>query len=106
MMNEPTKITTDHLCRTAIIYVRQSTSGQVEQNRESTERQYQLVDRAVELGWPRAQVKVFDEDLGVSGAGLVERAGFARMTAEVALRQVGVVLGLEVSRLARNDVGS
>ncbi len=103
MMNEPTKITADHLCRSAIIYVRQSTSGQVEQNRESTDRQYQLVDRAVELGWPRAQVKVFDEDLGVSGAGLVERTGFARMTAEVALRQVGLVLGLEVSRLARNN---
>ena len=102
-MNEPTKITTDHLCRTAIIYVRQSTSGQVEQNRESTERQYQLVNRAVELGWPRAQVKVFDEDLGVSGAGLTDRAGFARMTADVALRQVGIVLGLEVSRLARNN---
>lgn len=103
MMNEPTKITTDHLCRSAIIYVRQSTSGQVEKNRESTDRQYQLVDRAIELGWPRAQVKVFDEDLGVSGAGLVERAGFARMTADVALRQVGLVLGLEVSRLARNN---
>jgi DNA invertase Pin-like site-specific DNA recombinase len=102
-MNEPSKITADHLHRSAIIYVRQSTSGQVEQNRESTERQYRLADRAVELGWPLAQVKVFDEDLGVSGAGLVERAGFARMTAEVALRQVGLVLGLEVSRLARNN---
>lgn len=102
-MNEPAKITADHLHRSAIIYVRQSTSGQVEQNRESTERQYRLADRAVELGWPLAQVKVFDEDLGVSGAGLVERAGFARMTAEVALRQVGLVLGLEVSRLARNN---
>lgn len=102
-MNEPAKITNDHLRRNAIIYVRQSTSGQVEQNRESTERQYRLADHAVALGWPRAQVKVFDEDLGVSGAGLAERADFARMTAEVALRRVGIVLGLEVSRLARNN---
>lgn len=102
-MNEPVKITADHLRRSAVIYVRQSTSGQVEHNRESTERQYRLAERAAELGWPRAQVKVIDEDLGVSGAGLAERAGFARMTAEVALRQVGVVLGLEVSRLARNN---
>lgn len=102
-MNEPAQITTDHLRRSAIIYVRQSTSGQVEHNRESTERQYRLADRAVALGWPRAQVNVFDEDLGVSGAGLADRAGFARMITDVALRRVGIVLGLEVSRLARNN---
>ncbi len=69
----------------------------------STARQYHLAERAVELGWPRAQVKVLDEDLGISGSGLTDRAGFARMIAEVALGQIGIVLGLEVSRLARNN---
>src|ERR1700694_3615636 len=102
-MSEPTKITTDHLRRCAVVYVRQSSSTQVENNRESTARQYHLAERAVELGWPRAQVKVLDEDLGISGSGLTDRAGFARMIAEVALGQIGIVLGLEVSRLARNN---
>jgi DNA invertase Pin-like site-specific DNA recombinase len=102
-MNELSKITTDHLRRCAVVYVRQSSSTQVEHNRESTARQYQLAEHAVQLGWPRESVKVFDEDLGVSGSGLVERAGFARMTAQVALGEVGIVLGLEVSRLARNN---
>ena len=102
-MNEMSKITTDHLRRNAVVYVRQSSASQVEHNRESTQRQYRLADRAVELGWPREQVKVVDEDLGVSGSGLADRSGFARMTAEVALGHVGLVLGLEVSRLARNN---
>src|SRR5271168_2515107 len=102
-MSELTKITTDHLRRCAVVYVRQSSSTQVENNRESTARQYHLAERAVELGWPRAQVKVLDEDLGISGSGLTDRAGFARMIAEVALGQIGIVLGLEVSRLARNN---
>ena len=102
-MSEQTKITTDHLRRCAVVYVRQSSSTQVENNRESTARQYHLAERAVELGWPRAQVKVFDEDLGISGSGLTDRAGFARMIAEVALGLIGIVLGLEVSRLARNN---
>jgi DNA invertase Pin-like site-specific DNA recombinase len=102
-MSEHTKITTDHLRRCAVVYVRQSSSTQVENNRESTARQYHLAERAVELGWPRAQVKVVDEDLGISGSGLTDRAGFARMIAEVALGQIGIVLGLEVSRLARNN---
>ena len=97
------KITTDHLRRCAVVYVRQSSSTQVENNRESTARQYHLAERAVELGWPREQVKILDEDLGISGSGLTDRAGFARMIAEVALGQVGIVLGLEVSRLARNN---
>jgi DNA invertase Pin-like site-specific DNA recombinase len=82
--------------------VRQSTTAQVEYNRESTERQYRLAERAAELGWPREQIKVLDQDLGISGSGLTERAGFTHMTAEVALGHVGIVLGLEVSRLARN----
>jgi DNA invertase Pin-like site-specific DNA recombinase/predicted DNA-binding transcriptional regulator AlpA len=102
-MSENSKITTDHLRRCAVVYVRQSSSTQVENNRESTARQYHLAERAVELGWPRAQVKVLDEDLGISGSGLTDRAGFARMIAEVALGQIGIVLGLEVSRLARNN---
>jgi DNA invertase Pin-like site-specific DNA recombinase len=102
-MSELSKITSDHLRRRAAVYVRQSSNTQVEHNRESTARQYQLAERAVELGWPREHVKVFDEDLGVSGSGLAERSGFARMTADVALGEVGIVLGLEVSRLARNN---
>lgn len=102
-MSELTKITSDHLRRRAVVYVRQSSTTQVERNRESTARQYQLAERAATLGWARDQVTVIDEDLGVSGSGLAERTGFARMTAEVALGHVGIVLGLEVSRLARNN---
>lgn len=102
-MSDRTKITASHLSRSACVYVRQSTTAQVENNRESTERQYRLMERAVELGWPRGEVQVVDEDLGVSGAGLADRSGFAQMTAQVALGRVGIVLGLEVSRLARNN---
>ena len=76
---------------------------QVERNSESTDRQYALVERAVELGWPRRAVEVIDEDLGLSGSGAAERGGFARLTADVALGRVGIVFGLEVSRLARNN---
>ena len=97
------KISPAHLRRHACVYVRQSTSAQVEHNRESTELQYRLVERAVSLGWQREQVTVIDEDLGVSGGGLVERTGFARLISDVALGHVGIVLGLEVSRLARNN---
>jgi DNA invertase Pin-like site-specific DNA recombinase len=102
-MNELSKITAEHLHRCAIVYVRQSSTTQVEHNRESTARQYALAERAATLGWRRDQIRVIDEDLGISGSGLAERTGFARMTAEVALGQVGIVLGLEVSRLARNN---
>jgi DNA invertase Pin-like site-specific DNA recombinase len=102
-MNELTKIGTSHLSRAAYIYLRQSTPAQVEHNRESTERQYALATRATALGWSQQQVVIIDEDLGVSGSGVVERNGFARLTAEVALGHVGIVLGLEVSRLARNN---
>lgn len=102
-MNETSKITMDHLRRCAIVYVRQSSAAQVEHNRESTQRQYGLVERAVELGWKRETVRVIDEDLGVSGSGLAERSGFALLTSQVALGQAGLVLGLEVSRLARNN---
>jgi DNA invertase Pin-like site-specific DNA recombinase len=102
-MSDNSKVTAAHLRRRACVYVRQSTSAQVEHNRESTERQYRLVERAVALGWQREQVIIIDEDLGVSGGGLVDRAGFARMTSDVALGYIGIVLGLEVSRLARNN---
>jgi DNA invertase Pin-like site-specific DNA recombinase len=102
-MSDNSKVTAAHLRRRALVYVRQSTTSQVEYNRESTERQYRLVERAAELGWPREQIKVLDQDLGISGSGLTERAGFTHMTAEVALGHVGIVLGLEVSRLARNN---
>lgn len=98
-----TKISSSHLRRRAFVYVRQSTTAQVEHNRESTARQYQLVERAIALGWQREQVNVVDRDLGISGSGLAERSGFTQMTAEVALGHVGLVLGLEVSRLARNN---
>lgn len=103
MSEAAAKITAEHLRRRAIIYVRQSTAAQIEHHRESTARQYQLAERAVELGWHREDVTVLDEDLGISGSGLAERTGFARLTAEVALGRVGMVLGLEVSRLARNN---
>ena len=102
-MNELEKITAGHLARQAIVYLRQSSAAQVEHNRKSTERQYALANKARELGWPNERVLVIDEDLGLSGSGAVARSGFARLTAEVALARVGLVLGLEVSRLARNN---
>jgi DNA invertase Pin-like site-specific DNA recombinase len=102
-MTDLSKIKPAHTQRGAFVYVRQSTAAQVEHNRESTERQYALVDRAVELGWQREQVSVVDEDLGLSGSSTDKRSGFARLIAAVALRLAGIVLGLEVSRLARNN---
>ena len=102
-MNDAQKITASHLARIAIVYLRQSSAAQVEHNRESTERQYALTLKAGELGWPTDRIVVIDEDLGLSGSGAVARSGFARLTAEVALGHVGLVLGLEVSRLARNN---
>jgi DNA invertase Pin-like site-specific DNA recombinase len=102
-MSARSKLTASHLRRFALVYVRQSTQAQTERNTESTERQYALVARATELGFAREQVEVIDEDLGVSGSGETERSGFARLAAEVALGHAGLVLGLEVSRLARNN---
>ncbi|MER9560307.1 recombinase family protein, partial [Mesorhizobium sp. M0323] len=102
-MTEHSKITAGHLARLAVVYLRQSSASQVENNRESTARQYALSGRARELGWPAERVVVIDEDLGLSGSGSVVRAGFTRLTSEVALTRVGIVLGLEVSRLARNN---
>jgi DNA invertase Pin-like site-specific DNA recombinase len=102
-MTDPSKIKPTHTQRAACVYVRQSTPGQVEHNRESTARQYALADRAAQLGWPKEQVVIIDEDLGLSGSTTDKRSGFARLTSEVALAHVGIVLGLEVSRLARNN---
>ncbi len=102
-MTEHGKVTAGHLARQAIVYLRQSSPAQVEYNRESTDRQYALALKARELGWPDDRIVIIDEDLGLSGSGTVVRSGFARLTAEVALGHVGIVLGLEVSRLARNN---
>jgi DNA invertase Pin-like site-specific DNA recombinase len=86
----------------AVVYVRQSTPQQVSDNTESTQRQYALARRAVELGWPADRVLVIDEDQGRSGATAEGRFGFQRLLAEVGLDHVGVILGLEMSRLARS----
>ncbi|MER9477664.1 recombinase family protein [Mesorhizobium sp. M0520] len=102
-MAEYSKVAAGHQARPAIVYLRQSSASQVENNRVSTERQYALAERARELGWPDERVLVIDKDLGLSGSGSVMRAGFARLTSEVALARVGIELGLEVSRLARNN---
>jgi excisionase family DNA binding protein len=102
-MTDNSKVTPAHLRRTAFVYVRQSTTTQVEHHRESTERQYALLDKACALGWPREQVSIIDDDLGLSGSSVTARSGFARMTAEVAMARAGIILGLEVSRLARNN---
>lgn len=97
------KIKTTHLNRCAYVYVRQSTASQVQHNRESTDRQYKLADRAVLLGWPQPQIRIIDEDLARSGSTSVDRNGFATMTTEVALGHVGLILSIEVSRVARNN---
>src|SRR5258705_7992050 len=102
-MSESGKITSSHLSRAAVIYVRQSTLAQVERNTESTARQYDLVHRAQQLGWPREAIRVVDGDLGISGSVTGQRAGFEGMIAEVALGQVGIILALEASRLARDN---
>lgn len=96
-------VTAHHLSRHACLYVRQSTLQQVLENTESTSRQYALRERARALGWPDDRIVVIDQDLGHSGASAVDRLGFQRLVAEVGLGHVGLVLGLEVSRLARNS---
>lgn len=102
-MTDTAKIKPTHIQRAAVVYVRQSTTSQVEHHRESTARQYALAERAQQLGWTNEQVILIDEDLGLSGASVAKRTGFTRLTSEVALGRVGIVLGLEVSRLARNN---
>ena len=97
------KVTASHLARTAFLYVRQSTVRQVLTNTESTVRQYALRQRAVALGWSTDQIVTIDCDQGHSGASATDREGFQRLVAEVGMGRAGIVLGLEVSRLARNN---
>src|SRR5438552_14147048 len=97
------KVQASHLKRNAYLYIRQSTIRQVLENTESTKRQYALRQRAVALGWAVEQIVVIDSDLGQSGASAADREGFQRLVAEVGMGKAGIVLGLEVSRLARNS---
>jgi DNA invertase Pin-like site-specific DNA recombinase len=96
------KLSAEHLKRTAYLYIRQSTLRQVFENTESTQRQYALRQRAIVLGWPAERIEVIDCDQGHSGASTAEREGFQQLVAEVSLGKAGLVMGLEVSRLARN----
>ena len=97
------KLTLRHFERLAVVYVRQSTMQQVLDHQESTRLQYGLVQRAMALGWSEARVLVIDEDLGQSGTTAEGRQGFQRLVAEVGLDHVGLVLGVEMSRLARSS---
>jgi len=96
------KIQRHHRDRWAVVYVRQSTLQQVARHQESTRLQYGLVERALSLGWSRAQALVIDDDLGKSGATAEGRLGFQRLVTAVSLEQVGIILGIEMSRLARS----
>ena len=102
-MSQTTTVTADHLRRLAFLYVRQSSLQQVQDHQESTARQYALKRRALALGWAAERVVVIDDDLGLSAASAAERTGFQRIVADVGLGRVGMVMGLEVSRLARNS---
>ena len=106
-MNAPTpshhKVRAEHLKRDAYLYVRQSSMRQVLENTESTKRQYQLRERALALGWISEQIRVIDCDQGLSGASDTRRDGFQQLVSEVSLGNAGLVMGLEVSRLARNN---
>jgi DNA invertase Pin-like site-specific DNA recombinase len=97
------KVTASHLKREAFLYVRQSTLKQVLENKESTQRQYALRDRAAALGWDQERIRTLDNDLGLSGASTIDREGFKTLVSEVGLGHAGIVMGLEVSRLARNS---
>jgi DNA invertase Pin-like site-specific DNA recombinase len=103
MPNAHQKVTANHLKRDAFLYIRQSSLKQVMENQESTKRQYALRERAVALGWPIERVVVIDSDQGQSGAQAADRAGFQKLVAEVGMGNAGIVMGLEVSRLARNS---
>src|SRR4051812_6411538 len=97
------KVTSAHLRRLAVIYVRQSSLAQVRFNRESTERQYALADEAARLGWERGRIVVIDCDLGLSGRDTRARTGFKELDGRVCCGEVGAIFGLEVSRLARSS---
>ena len=102
LISPPGKIEPHHRDRIAIVYIRQSTLQQVEKHSESTRLQYALVDKAYALGWPKEQVIVIDDDLGISGSNAEGRPGFQRLVAEVSLDHVGIIFGIEMSRLARS----
>lgn len=97
------KVRSEHLQRDALLYVRQSTPRQVLRNTESTKRQYALRDHAVALGWPIERIHAVDDDQGRTAATAEHRDGFQKLVSEVALGHAGILLGLEVSRLARNN---
>src|SRR6201997_1802625 len=97
------KVTAAHVSRTALLYVRQSSLKQVIHNTESAIRQYDLRGKAISLGWDASQITVIDIDQGHSGASAADREGFQQLLAEVSLGRAGIVLGLECSRLARNN---
>lgn len=99
----PQKVRATHVQRNAYLYVRQSTLRQVFENTESTKRQYALKQRAIALGWPQERIVVVDTDLGQSGAAAADREGFQKLVTEVGLGRAGLVMGLEVSRFARNS---
>src|SRR6266540_6005176 len=96
------KVCDRHLARLAVVYVRQSSRQQVIDHQESTRLQYALVERAVALGWQASRVLVIDDDLGKSGSSAAGRAGFQRLVTEITMEHVGLVLGIEMSRLARS----
>jgi DNA invertase Pin-like site-specific DNA recombinase len=102
-MNEALKVQPHHLGRAAYLYVRQSSMRQVVENIESTKRQYALRSRAIALGWRDDQIIVIDNDQGESGASAAWREGFQRLVTDVGMGHAGIVMGLEVSRLARNN---
>jgi DNA invertase Pin-like site-specific DNA recombinase len=99
----PAKLAKEHWNRLAYVYIRQSTLHQVEHHRESQVNQYQLVERAEQLGWERSRIRVIDADLGLSGQSSTYRHGFQELVAEVSLGHVGIIFGYDVSRLARNN---
>ena len=98
------KIEERHLQKPAYIYLRQSTMGQVRNNQESTQRQYALREKAIDLGWPPSIIRVLDGDLGLSGAQASQRKDFKTVVADVSMGQVGAVFALEASRLARSSL--
>src|SRR6202522_4307914 len=102
-MSESLKVQSQHLERSAYLYIRQSSMRQVIENVESTKRQYALRSRAIALGWRDDQIIVIDNDQGESGASAAWREGFQRLVSDVGMGRAGIVMGLEVSRLARNN---
>ena len=99
-----TKIAEHHRSRPAYIYLRQSTPGQVRHHQESTERQYALRHKALELGWSESAIRKLDRDLGMTGIEMTRREDFKTQVADVSMNEVGAVFALEVSRLARSNL--